>query len=75
MRTTFEYWHLLLLFKWVTKVRRDDRIVGEVELADLLNDMKSLSYKAFVSQNNVTGFFFIRSMCYQQFQSFEQEDG
>lgn len=74
-----EYWHLLLLFKWVIQYGEfsettEMQPVGEVELADLLNDMKSLSYKAFVSQNNVDRFLLFRSMCYQQFwvQSFEQ---
>lgn len=69
---TIEYWHVLLLFKWVIQYgnyceSKERQSVGETELAELLNDMKSLSYKAFVSRNDVDRFLLFRSMCYQQF--------
>ena len=76
---SIEYWHLLLLFKWVIQYGEycettETRPVGEADLADLLNDMKRLSYKVFVSRNDTDRFLLFRSMCYQQFwvQSFEQ---
>lgn len=74
-----EYWHLLLLFKWVIQYgdyseTNEMQPVGEGELADLLNDMKDLSYKVFPIRTDVDRFLLFRSMCYQQFwvQGFEQ---
>ncbi len=74
-----EYWHLLLLFKWVIQYgdysgTTEKPPVSEVELADLLNDMKSLPDKVFVLRKDVDRFLLFRSMCYQQFwvQRFEQ---
>ena len=74
-----EYWHLLLLFKWVIQYGSYSETiekppVSEVELADLLNDMKSLPDKIFVLRKDVDRFLYFRSLCYQQFwvQRFEQ---
>lgn len=74
-----EYWHLLLLFKWVLQYGDYERTnekppVTEVEFVDLLNDMKNLSDKVFLIRTEVDRFLFFRSMCYQQFwvQRFEK---
>lgn len=76
---SIEYWHLLLLFKWVIQYgdyseTTEKLPVGEGELADLLNDMKDLSYKVFLIRTDVDRFLLFRSMCYQQFwvQGFER---